>query len=69
MAHSIAGMLEVLHHTFPGQPEPPFTRYSIFVLAQSATLDISAACRDLNYRPRISIEEGFRLFIESQRQN
>jgi nucleoside-diphosphate-sugar epimerase len=62
-ADAIAGILESIYRMLPNQPEPPLTRYSVSVLANSATLDISAAQRGLGYRPRISLEEGFQHFI------
>jgi len=64
VADSVAGMLEGMYGLLPSRPEPPLTRYSVFVISQSATLDISAARRDLHYNPRIPVEEGFREFIK-----
>jgi nucleoside-diphosphate-sugar epimerase len=53
---------------FPGQPEPPITRYGIGVLAFSQTLNIQAARRALNWSPRVSFEQGLALtFGESVR--
>ncbi|MEK0315620.1 NAD-dependent epimerase/dehydratase family protein [Cohnella sp. 56] len=43
-------------------PEPPFTRYTVALLAYSQTLDIGAARRTLGYAPRVSIDEGLRRF-------
>jgi nucleoside-diphosphate-sugar epimerase len=63
VAHGLAGLLEFTFRLLPGQPEPPLTRYSVFVISQSATLDISAARRDLGYSPRISLEQGIEEFI------
>lgn len=63
-AHTFAGVLESVYRALPNQPEPPLTRYSVFVISQNATLDISAARRELKYEPRISVEEGFQEFIK-----
>jgi nucleoside-diphosphate-sugar epimerase len=63
LAMSLAGMLEVICRLLPGQPEPLLTRYMVGVLAQSTTLDISAARRDLGYQPRVSVEDGFWRFV------
>ncbi len=38
--------------------EPKLTRYSVGVLGLSQTLDISAAKRDLEYLPQVSLNEG-----------
>ena len=54
----------MLCRLLPSQPEPPLTRYTVGVIANSTTLDISAARRDLGYHPRISVEEGFEKFID-----
>jgi len=64
VADGAAALLEVVYRLLPGQPEPPLTRYSVALLAKNTTLDISAARRELGYQPRISIEEGFRRFVE-----
>jgi nucleoside-diphosphate-sugar epimerase len=34
------------------------------ILAVSFTLDISAARQDLGYNPRVSIEEGLKIYIK-----
>lgn len=61
-AMALAAALELVHRALPGQPEPLLTRYMVSVLAQSATLDIRAARRELNYTPRLSVAEGFERF-------
>ena len=38
--------------------EPPLTRQAVVSLGRSLTLDISAAERDLGYRPAVALEEG-----------
>jgi nucleoside-diphosphate-sugar epimerase len=45
--------------------EPPMTRFLAKQLSTSHWFDISAAKRDLHYRPSISMEEGFRRLHES----
>lgn len=45
--------------------EPLFTRYTLSLLSISQTLDLSAARRDLNYQPRISLADGFKMYAES----
>jgi nucleoside-diphosphate-sugar epimerase len=64
VADTAAAILEIVHRMLPNQPEPPITRYSVSVLVNSATLDISAAQRDLGYHPRISIEAGLDKLVE-----
>lgn len=43
-------------------PEPILTRYTVGLLSKSQTLDISAAQRDLNYHPAITLEAGLDQF-------
>ena len=50
----------------PGHPEPPVTAYSVGLFAYSQTLDISAAQRQLGWRPRISFDEGLALTFQSK---
>jgi nucleoside-diphosphate-sugar epimerase len=63
LALGLAGVLEGICHLLPGEPEPLLTRYMVGVLAKSTTLEISAACRDLGYEPRVSVAEGFERFV------
>ncbi len=63
IAYGLAGALEMAANAFMGGREPLLTRYSVNVLARSQTLDISAARRDLNYNPRISLDEGLAEFV------
>jgi nucleoside-diphosphate-sugar epimerase len=63
LADHVAAVLEGIYHLLPGRPEPPLTRYTVSVLAQSSTLDITAARKYLGYEPAVTIEEGFSRFI------
>lgn len=62
-ALAVAGALEAAYTLLPGR-EPPLTRYTVRMLAQNATLDITAARRDLGYAPRVGIDEGLRRFVD-----
>ncbi|WP_044642924.1 NAD-dependent epimerase/dehydratase family protein [Risungbinella massiliensis] len=62
-AYRIAALLELLSKTILLGKEPTLTRYTVGVLGVSQTLDISAAKRELGYRPRVSIEEGVDHFV------
>jgi nucleoside-diphosphate-sugar epimerase len=64
-AYSLAWGMEMLCARLPGYPEPPLTRYTVGVLAHSATLDIDAARRELGYTPFVSIDEGFVRYINA----
>jgi nucleoside-diphosphate-sugar epimerase len=47
--------------------EPLLTRYSAAILARTQTYDISAAQRDLGYRPLVSLNEGIEHTLEALR--
>lgn len=63
-ANAAAAALEVLYGFIPTHPEPPLTRISVSMMANNTTLDISAAKNELGYRPNISVEKGFELFMK-----
>lgn len=48
--------------------EPLLTRYSVLILARTQTYDISAAERDLNYAPKISLADGITRTLESLKE-
>lgn len=57
--------MEWLYRAFPflGE-EPPFTRYTVGLLAYSQTLDISKARENLGYDPKVSMDEGISRFAD-----
>lgn len=59
LAYGIAWLWETL-----SQQEPPFTRYTLGVLAKSQTLNIQASREELGYFPRVSIREGIEHFAK-----
>ncbi len=63
-ANAAATTLELLYGLIPTHPEPPLTRISVSMLANSTTLDISAAKTELGYQPKVSVDEGFDLFMK-----
>ena len=63
-ANASATALEFIYRLIPKQPEPPLTRISVSMMANSTTLDISAAKNELGYKPRVSVDEGFEKFMK-----
>jgi nucleoside-diphosphate-sugar epimerase len=63
-AHGFATALEAVYTLIPTHPEPPLTRVSVSMIANSTTLDISAAKRDLGFTPRVSVDEGYQKFMQ-----
>jgi len=69
IANAVASVLELIYTLVPTHPEPPLTRVSVSMLANSTTLDISAAKNELGYQPKVSINEGFELFMKWWKEN
>lgn len=63
-AKTAAGALEFFYSLIPNSPEPPLTRLSVSMMANSTTLDISAARAELGYQPNVSIDEGVERFLK-----
>lgn len=59
-AWRLGAMCETTYRLLGLSAEPPMTRFLAAQLAKSHWFDISAAKRDLGYRPRVSTEEGIR---------
>lgn len=62
-ANAAASVLEFVYSLIPFSPEPPLTRMSVSMMANSTTLDISAARNELGYQPKVSVEEGVQRFL------
>ncbi len=60
VAFAAGVVLEAVYGMLRIEAEPPITRFVAEQLATAHWFDISAARRDLGYRPAISIEEGLR---------
>ena len=65
IAFAAAGMMEMIWKIFRIRSEPLLTRFVVKELTTSHWFDISAAERDLNYRPRVTIAEGLQRLSES----
>ena len=69
-AYRLGGLLEFAYRLARVQSEPPMTRFVAQQLSTSHWYDLSAAKRDLGYRPRVTITEGLvRLKEWLHRQN
>ena len=51
--------LEAAWHLLGRDDEPPLTRWVVQEMASAHWFDLSAAHRDLGYRPEVSHAEGF----------
>lgn len=64
VAYAAGAVLETAWRMFSLSGEPPMTRFLAEQLATPHWYDISAAARDLGYRPQVSIAEGLRRTAE-----
>jgi nucleoside-diphosphate-sugar epimerase len=64
VAYLAGWLLEMIYTLFRIQKEPPMTRFLAKQLSTSHWFDITAARRDLDYHPTISIEQGLKRLEE-----
>ena len=58
LAMAVAGLVEGLWRLTRRRSDPPLSRFVVEHLSTAHWYDLSAAERDLDYRPRVSIAEG-----------
>jgi 2-alkyl-3-oxoalkanoate reductase len=68
LAYGLGWLLEMIYAIFHPQEEPPMTRFVARELTTAHWFDISAARRDLNYEPKVSVAEGLNRLATSFRQ-
>jgi len=59
-ARTIGAIMEFCYRTFHFPGEPPMTRFLAEMVAKSHWFDISAAKKDLGYKPKVPMAEGLR---------
>lgn len=62
LVYSAAFFMEKIARMKRSKEEPLLTRYSVTVLSKEQTVNIDKARKELNYHPRISVEEGIKIF-------
>ncbi len=65
VAYAAGWLLETVYGLLRLRGEPPMTRFVARELATSHWFDLTAARRDLEYEPRVSIAEGLRRLARS----
>lgn len=65
----MVGAMELFFRVFLPSKEPLLTLYTLRVLSEGRTLDISRARSLLQYQPEVSMEEGARRFVSWWRKN
>lgn len=64
-AMSIGRLMEAVWKAFRLKSDPPMTRFVASELAKDHWFDISAAKRDLSYRPRVSMKQGMEALLRN----
>ena len=65
----LVSFLEIFYKFFRIEKEPPITKYTLYLMKYSQTLNIDKAKRELGYHPKISILEGVKKYVEHSRKN
>jgi len=68
VAMALGAACELAWRALPLRGEPPLTRFVAAELAKDHWFDISAARRDLDYAPRVSMAEGMEALISALRR-
>ena len=62
-------VIEKIYHLFGITKEPPITMYTLYLMRYSQTLNIEKAEKELNYKPKLTIAEGVKKYVENNRKN
>lgn len=60
----VATIIESFYKLFGIWKEPPITKYSVEILYRNQMFDITNSVNELGYKPKISVEDGIKLFGE-----
>ena len=69
VANVAAAAMENVYRFFSLKGEPQLTRFLVHQMSTPHWFDISAAKRDLNYQPKVNIQEGMRRLKASLSKN
>ena len=61
--------MERVYRFFRIEKEPPLTKYTLYLMRYSQTLNIDKAKKELGYYPKISVIEGVKKYVEHSRKN
>ena len=65
----VVSFLEIFYKFFRIKKEPPITKYTLYLMKYSQTLNIEKAKKELGYHPKMSILEGVKKYVEHSRKN
>ena len=67
--YGISSIIEFIYKTFHIYKEPTITKYNICTLGYSQTLNIEKAKKDLEYIPKMTLNEGIKKYAENYKRN
>lgn len=65
----LVSFLEKVYKLFRIKKEPPITKYTLYLMKYSQTLNIDKARKELGYSPKMSILEGVKNYVEHSKKN
>ena len=65
----LVSILEKVYKLFGIEKEPPITKYTLYLMRYSQTLNIDKAKKELGYYPQISVLEGVKKYVKHIREN
>ena len=65
----LVSILEKIYKLFGIKKEPPLTKYTLYLMRYSQTLNIDKAKKELGYYPQISVLEGVKKYVKHIREN
>ena len=65
----LVSILEKVYKLFGIEKEPPLTKYTLYLMRYSQTLNIDKAKKELGYYPQISVLEGVKKYVKHIREN
>ena len=65
----LVSILEKVYKLFGIEKEPPLTKYTLYLMRYSQTLNIDKAKKELEYYPQISVLEGVKKYVKHIREN
>ena len=65
----LVSILEKIYKLFGIEKEPPLTKYTLYLMRYSQTLNIDKAKKELGYYPQISVLEGVKKYVKHIREN
>lgn len=69
LAKFLVSIIEKIYLIAGIDKEPPFTKYTLYLMRYSQTLCIEKAKKELGYKPKMTVVEGVKKYVEHNRRN